>query len=234
MDAKDTSSESATASPEPKLSSTGIAAMQGDGGDASAEKWHTGRPAELAAIESLRADEGRCMDLNSTRQGGSPNFPIYDVAGPGTVASVKHLGQDDGGQLLEGALAQYRSAFREAIGNGTDPTKFEKAAEELSRLSEEGKPVPIELRDKPLEYLRGHAQLWVPADHAYQVKDDLSRRLLSDDPIMREVTASQYNLNHNSENYSQNVADLLNRVKPLPKTSSELKDEFSRGAPRGL
>lgn len=235
-DSDDTTKDSEP-TPEPtKISARGMAAMQGDDNSDSdvADKWHTGRPAEIAAIEKIRADEGRGIDLNSVREGGNPNFRIYDVAGPETVASVKHYGQEDGDKLSEDTLTNYRKALRDTTGNGTDPKKFEKAAEDLSKLSEEGKPVPVGLRDNPLEYLRNHAQLWIPEDHAYQVKDDLNRRFHSEDDITREVTASQYGLNYKSETYAQKVADLLDCIKPLPKTSSELNDEFSSKAPRGL
>jgi len=235
-DSDDTPKEAAPEPEPPKISAKGMAAMQGNtsnDGDAR-EKWNTGRPAEIAAIEKIRNDEGRGIDLNSVREGGNPHFPIYDVAGPDTVASVKHLGQEDGDKLSEDTLANYRKALREAIGNGSDPEKFKKAAEDLSKLSEEGKPVPVGLRDNPLDYLRNHAQLWIPEDHAIQVKDDLNRRFHSDDNITCEVTANQYGLDHKSETYVQDVADLLDRIKPIPKASSELNDEFSRRAPHSL
>lgn len=234
-DSSDTTNDTAPAPETPKLSGMGMAGMQGESDTAvSKHDWHTGRPAEIAAIEKIRNDEGRGIDLNSVREGGNPSFPIYDVTGPDTVASVKHLGQEDGDHLSYTTLANYRSDFAEAIGRGGDPKKFEKAAENFSNLSEEGKPVPVGLRDNPLDYLRDHAQLWVPEDHAYQVKDDLNRRFHSGDAITREVTASQYGLNHNSETYTQDVADMLERIRPIPKTSSELNDEYSRKAPHGL
>jgi hypothetical protein len=234
-DSDDTPKESAPEPEPPKISAKGMAAMQGTDDIAeSAHDWHTGRPAEIAAIEKIRKDEGRGIDLNSAREGGNPNFPLYDVAGPDTVASVKHLGQEDGDKLSEATLTNYRGALREAIGIGADPEKFKKAAEGLSKLSDEGKPVPVGLRDNPLDYLRDHAQLWAPEDHAYKVKEDLNRRFHSKDDVTREVTANQYGLNHKSETYTQDVADLLDRIKPIPKTSSELNDEFSRKDTRGL
>lgn len=227
-----TPTDSTSPSPAPEgLSSTGIVAMQGKSDTippTAASDWHTGRAAELSALEKIEQTQGRAIDLNSPAEGGNRSFKIYDVAGPDTVASVKHFGQHETDSLSDQTLTNYRLAFHETIGNGADPKKFEKAAEDLQQLSLEGKPVPPELRDNPLEYLQNRSEIWVPKDHEYQIKDDLHRRLLSDDELSRKVYASQFNLNCGSETYAQEVQDLLSRIKPLSNTSQELVDKFTR------
>lgn len=172
------------------------------------EPMKLGRAAELSAFEKLKQEDPTAIDLNEV----DTNFKIYDVASSDKVVSVKQYGLDYGESLPDSILANYRSAFRVSMGGGTSPSKFEEAATTLQDLKKSGADLPLELIDRPKEYLRDHSEMWIPKGHVEQVKNDLRSRLLSDEPIEREVYASQFGLNEKSANYQENVEKLLERI----------------------
>ena len=195
--------------------------------------WNTGRPAELATLDKIRTEQGSAIDLNSPQDGGHRKYPIYDVVGPQGVYSVKHFGQGDGDTLSDQTLGQYRSAIWEAMGAGTDPHKFDKAAEGLQTMAKEGRDVPAKLAADPQGYLREYSFVAVPSGHEKQIKDDLSLRLnpqgeLTDlQRITRDVTAEQFGLGSpDAPDYQHKINHLFSRIVPLDKTSGELKAEF--------
>lgn len=195
--------------------------------------WNTGRPAELATLDKIRAEQGLAIDLNSPQDGGHHKYPIYDAAGPQGVYSTKHLGQEEGETISDQTLTQYRSAICEAMGNGTDPHKFDKAAESLQTMAKEGRDVPKKLADDPQGYLREESFVAVPSDHEKQIKADLTRRLKPEGELTaeqsnrRDVTAEQFGLGRpDASDYQEKIDHLFNRIVPLDKTSAELSAEF--------
>jgi hypothetical protein len=183
-----------------------------------------GRAAERVALKEMGAD-GQVKDLNADP---ATNFPIYDAVSDQRVASVKCKGlSDDDGTLSDSVLNAYIRDFEEAIGRGTDPTKFHKAVQQLhDRARTEVSGYPRELVKSPEaaeEYLRMHAELWLPTDHATAVRNELERRLHSDDPIEQEVTASRLGLDLLSSTYESDVWETLVRIHGLGINSTEIK-----------
>ncbi|MBN2393562.1 MAG: hypothetical protein JXR84_22705 [Anaerolineae bacterium] len=197
-----------------------------------------GRAGERVALQEIKNHEGCAVDLND---GGAANFPIYDVAGPNEVASVKVRGLNDGDTLSDATLGQYTRDFEEAIGRGsgaiepalgtTDteftPSKFNNAARHLHEMAKTSDGMPSELaqsEDAAADYLRENATLKIPSDHAEQVNTYLRGRLLEDDPVAREVQASRLGLDLNSPTYEKDVEGMLARIQGLPIQSQEIKD----------
>ncbi len=197
-----------------------------------------GRAGEQVAIRHIGETQGRAVDLN--RDIGS-NFPIYDAAGPKEVTSVKVRGLDDGSQLRDSTLSQYRRDFEEAVGRGggtiesevlekTDQqwglVKFNNAARYLHEHAKTDPALPRELAHSPdsaANYLRANGTLTIPGDHATQVQQDLHRRLFSNDLVIREVQANHLGLDMNSPQYQTEAEEMIERVKGMPITSTELK-----------
>jgi hypothetical protein len=196
-----------------------------------------GRAGERVALQEIKDEQGRVADLNKAV---GPNFPIYDVAGPESVASVKVHGIDDGPQLKQSNLDQYRNDFEEAIGLGSgrvepalgnagsdwSQAKFNNAARYLHEQAKTNDAFPRQLAQSPEEaanYLRQNAELKIPSDHAKQVQADLRQRLFSDDAITREVQARLLGLDVNSPNYQAEAEKMISRVKELPITSAQIR-----------
>lgn len=197
-----------------------------------------GRAGERVAWQEIKDQQGRAIDLNKDV---GPNFPIYDIAGPESVASVKVLGIDDGPQLSQSNLDQYRRDFEEAVGHsggavertlGDDwsPAKFNNAALNLHELAKTYDAYPPQLAYSPeaaANYLRHNAELRIPSDHAEQVRADLRQRLFSDDPITQEVQARRLGLDVNSSRYQADAERMIGRVRGIPITSDQLRSILS-------
>ncbi len=197
-----------------------------------------GRAGELVAWQDICEQQGQAVDLN--KEVGK-NFPIYDVAGPEGVASVKVRGLDDGPQLRENSLARYRDDLEEVIGRGSgevqkapdiadgdwSQVKFNNAARHLHEQAQTNDALPSQLAQSPdaaANYLRQHGELRIPSDHAAQVQADLRQRLLSDNTVTREVQAGRLGLDMNSPDYQAEAEKMIDRVKGIPITSAELKN----------
>ena len=199
-------------SQDSRLSEKGVTAIQGESVySKKTDNEKLGRNAELIAYQQLKEESPDAIDLNEVHA----NFPIYDVAGPNCVASVKHFGLDYGNELPGSILGNYRSAFREAIGRGTNPEKFEDAANKLKDLKESGESIPDDLQQNPEDYLMKNAQLWIPSEHVELLKSDLKDRLLSKDKIMRSVSSEQFGIDAHTNDYEEEVGKLLDRIKPI-------------------
>jgi len=196
-----------------------------------------GRAGEQVALQEIKNQQGQAVDLND---GGAANFPIYDVAGPKSVASVKVRGLEDGDKLSEATKKQYIRDLEEATGHGSgrvEPTsgqadsdwsqaKFNNAARYLHDRAKNGDPLPAEIGKSQADaanYLRGRAELKIPQDHATQVHDFLREQLFSPDAIQREVQASRLGLDIHSAQYQAEAEKMINRVKGLPITSAQLR-----------
>lgn len=200
-----------------------------------------GRAGERVALQEIKDEQGRAVDLN---QEVGPNFPIYDVAGPESVASVKVHGIDDGPQLRQSNLDQYRNDFEEAVGRGSgrvepalgdvgsdwSQAKFNNAARYLHEQAKTNDALPRHLAQSPEEaanYLRQNAELKIPSDHAKQVQANLRQRLFSDNTITREVQAGRLGLDVSSSNYQAEAEKMISRVKEIPITSVQLRTILS-------
>jgi hypothetical protein len=197
-----------------------------------------GRAGELVVWQDVREQQGQAVELN--KEVGK-NFPIYDVTGPESVTSVKVRGLDDGLQLSESRLNQYRADLQEAVGRGSgevekapdiaggdwSQVKFNNAARYLHEQAKTNDALSPELAQSPdgaANYLRQHGELRIPSDHAVQVQADLRQRLFSEDAITQEVQARRLGLDVNSPNYQVEAEKVISRVKGMPITSAELKD----------
>jgi hypothetical protein len=186
------------------------------------------RGLEKAALVHAGRD-GSAMDLNDAAQGGRYNFRIYDVANEGVVASVKCYGLNDGSVLKESTVKNYLSALCEAQDGGSDPHKFRRAAADLQERAQdpglEGQ-LPPELASDPEGYLREHAELWVPQEHAEQIRNTLREQLYSQDELKRSMYAQRYHLDAEAypEEYHQQVETLLGRVKGVPISTHDLTE----------
>lgn len=198
-----------------------------------------GRAGERVALRAVRDQEGASVDLNDT---AAANFPIYDVVGSDTIASVKVRGLEDGDTLKESTLRQYQRDLQEAIGRGggtvepevlgtTDAEfglrKFNQAARGLhdrAAASDGSLPPPLsEGPDQAADYLREHGTLMIPQDHADQLQRYLSSRLFQDGTIDQAVCASNLGLNVDATTYQADVKKMLERIHPLPVKSPEIK-----------
>ena len=175
-----------------------------------------GRAGELVAVLS-----GNRLDLNQLdlpMKGG--NFPVYDNIGDHSVASVKVRGLNEA-ELSEQTKRRYLKDFQTAIGEGTDPHKFDKAADlllkakdgQLFSAPEDMKEVATQEEMKA--YLRHHAELQIPANHTMEVQD-----------------AMRADIREFPENYgldvkvitADEVEQLVQRVKPLYATTDVIRD----------
>jgi hypothetical protein len=198
------------------------------------------RAGEQAAMQEITDRCGQAVDLNEH----GANFPIYDVGSRDGIASVKvHLPENVDQAALN---KQYAREFEEAIGRGGggtepilgkandehfSPAKFNNAARHLHEMAKSGAALPPELANSPAEaanYLREHGQLAIPSDHAEQLRSHLEQRLLSDDPVTRQVQAERLGLDMNSANYQSEVGKMLDRITALPITSDQLRSVTPR------
>jgi hypothetical protein len=199
-----------------------------------------GRAGERVALQAIGDRAGAAVDLNDTP---AANAAIYDVAGPNDLASVKVRGLGNSNELSEATLRQYQKDFAEAIGLGggeVEPTvlgketdvryglkKFNQAARELhvkAQTSPEGLPPDLaQGPDEAADYMRKHATLMIPEDHAKQIHDDLRGKLHSEDEVTRNVYASNLGLDINDKQYDEKAEALLGRIKSLPVKSDEIR-----------
>jgi hypothetical protein len=201
-----------------------------------------GRAGERVALQEIESNGRQAVDLNER----GANFPIYDVGERSGVASVKVRGLEDGRELSRVTKEQYARDLEEAIGRGSgqlepalgdardsnlSQAKFNHAAKYLNERAQAGDALPPELARSPVkaaDYLRDHAELKIPADHAQQMRAYLREQLSGSDAVTRQVRAERLGLDLHAPNYQAQVEAMLNRVKPLPITAEQLRSVTPR------
>lgn len=243
---KETRETLETSRPEPlatpRLSREGQRRMQGKGEtDRVAEALSPAEKQRLSAVAQEAMDKGPVQDssihyrryaseaaaganmpgavsLDAATEGfQGHNYPLYDLASPTEVASVKTHWTSEG-NLDTNALNAYVRDFERQLGWGRAAGSVARDGERLVQVRDQcGIPVPEALKqanaEAAAEYLRLNSCLRIPEDHVKPVQDELVRRARqSPETYGLPVDYTDADLTH-----------LRDRVRSLGLTSSDLR-----------
>jgi len=183
-----------------------------------------GRAAECAALEMMRwRSDSHVTDLNpdpSTAKAWG-----YDAASNERVISVKcRLDSPD-------PVPEYTRDLRFILGI-SDPAKAKDAAlrlHERAKAQRDGFPPEVAASPQSAEnYLRLHAELWLPEDHARILVQRLRSGLLAKDASRRQIAAQNMGLDCTANTYERDVETLLARIRGIGMTSYEVRGAMQK------